>query len=289
MVLESIINPLKAEKTPWEMFFVGILYSSVAILFSLWIFRQYSSLIMVFLTVTVSVPLMYSTMKLEERKDLDGKSEKALLKEHWKAIDFLLYLFFGFLVSFTIWYIVLPPDLVQTMFSTQIETISSINSRITGMEITDMTSLFLSDAFRNILFNNIKVLIFCILFAFFYGAGAIFILTWNASVISAAVGTFIRNGLAEYASVIGWKSAFIYLNLFTLGIFRYMTHGIFEIAAYFIGGLAGAIVSFGIINHDFRTKRFKYVMFDALSLLIIAIVILFIAALIEVFITPALF
>src|SRR3989344_415291 len=184
MVLESIINPLKAEKTPWEMFFVGILYSSVAILFSLWIFRQYSSLIMVFLTVTVSVPLMYSTMKLEERKDLDGKSEKALLKEHWKA--------FGFLVSFTIWYIVLPPDLVQTMFSTQIETISSINSRITGMEITDMTSLFLSDAFRNILFNNIKVLIFCILFAFFYGAGAIFILTWNASVISAAVGTFIR-------------------------------------------------------------------------------------------------
>lgn len=289
MVLESIIDPLKAEKSPWEMFFIGILYSSVAILFSLWIFRQYSSLIMVFLTVVVSVPLMYSTMSFEERKDLDGKSEKVLLKEHWKAIEFLMYLFLGFLVSFSLWYIVLPSDLVQTMFSSQIETITSINSRITGMEITDMTSLFASSIFKNIILNNIKVLIFAILFAFFYGAGAIFILTWNASVISAAVGTFIRNSLAEYANVIGWKSGFIYLQLFSLGLFRYMTHGLFEIAAYFIGGLAGGIISFGIINHDFRTKRFKYVMFDALSLLIIAIAILFIAALIEVFITPVLF
>lgn len=289
MVLESIINPLKAEKSPWELFFIGILYSSVAILFSLWIFKQYSSLIMVFLTVVVSVPLMYSTMRLEERRDLDGKSEKVLLKEHWKAIEFLMYLFLGFLVSFSLWYIVLPADLVQTMFSSQIDTISSINSKITGMEITDMTSLFMSGVFKSILFNNIKVLIFCILFAFFYGAGAIFILTWNASVISAAVGTFIRNNLANYANVIGWKGAFIYLQVFSLGIFRYMTHGVFEIAAYFVGGLAGGIISFGIINHDFRTKRFKYVMFDALSLLVIAVVVLFIAALIEVFITPVLF
>jgi hypothetical protein len=34
MVFESLINPIKAEKKPWEMFFIGIVYSSVAVILS---------------------------------------------------------------------------------------------------------------------------------------------------------------------------------------------------------------------------------------------------------------
>ena len=71
MVLESLLNPLSAEKRPWEMFFIGFAYSSVAILLSLWIFRDQTSLIMVFLTVMASLPIVYNTMKLEEGKDLE--------------------------------------------------------------------------------------------------------------------------------------------------------------------------------------------------------------------------
>jgi len=43
MVLESIIDPFKAEKKPWEMFFIGIFYSSLAVILSLWIFRDYAT------------------------------------------------------------------------------------------------------------------------------------------------------------------------------------------------------------------------------------------------------
>ena len=286
MVLESIINPVKAEKRPWELFFIGVLYSTIGILFSLWVFKQYSSLIMVFLTVTVSVPLMFSTMKFEEYKDLGGNSERFLLREHSRAIEFLMFLFLGILVSFSLWYILLPPELVQTMFSTQLETISAINSQVTGKTIT---SLFISDIFQNIFLNNIKVLMFSILFAFFYGAGAIFILTWNASVIAAAVGTYVRNNLANYANLIGLTAVWTYFHVFSAGILRYLTHGTFEIAAYFIGGLAGGIISVAVINHDFRSIRFRNVLFDAISLILIAIGILFLAALVEVFVTPVLF
>ena len=42
-----------------------------------------------------------------------------------------------------------------------------------------------------IFINNMGVLFLCIIFSFLYGAGAIFILTWNASVIAAAIGSFI--------------------------------------------------------------------------------------------------
>ena len=51
MVLESLINPIKAERKHWEVFVLGFIYSTMAIFLSLWIFRDHASLVMVFLTV----------------------------------------------------------------------------------------------------------------------------------------------------------------------------------------------------------------------------------------------
>ena len=42
---------------------------------------------------------------------------------------------------------------------------------------------------------------FCLLFAVFYGFGSIFILTWNASVIGTAMGTFAENELKIFLPV----------------------------------------------------------------------------------------
>ena len=70
---------------------------------------------------------------------------------------------------------------------------------------------------------------------------------------------------------------------------RYLIHGIPEISAYFTAGLAGGIISVAVIKHHFKQEKFWHVLYDSISLIILAIIILFIAALIEVFITPALF
>ena len=48
-----------------------------------------------------------------------------------------------------------------------------------------------------IFLNNIRVLFLCIIFAFIYGAGAIFILTWNASIVGVAIGNLIREGIGR--------------------------------------------------------------------------------------------
>ncbi len=68
-----------------------------------------------------------------------------------------------------------------------------------------------------------------------------------------------------------------------------MIHGIPEIAAYFIAALAGGIVSVAVIKHEVRSEKFWSVLQDSLNLIIIAVVILFLAAGMEVFITPYLF
>lgn len=283
MVLESLVTPFKAEKHPIEMFFIGIVYSSVAVFISIQIFEEMAGLIAVFLTVMASIPLMYSTMKYEEEKDFVEDSEAKILVEHSKAISFLTFLFLGITVSFTLWYIILPAQTVENLFSIQINTIRNINSGATGMAVSNLS------LFSKIFFNNMRVLLFCILFAFFYGTGAIFILTWNASVIAVAIGTFIRSRISEYANYIGLPLFAKYMHIFSLGLLRYMIHGIPEIIAYFVGGLAGGIISIAIIKKDFRSKRFEKILVDTADLLVISVLFLLIGALVEVFITPALF
>ena len=283
MVLESLTNPVMAEKHPWEMFFIGILYSTVAVFISIHIFESMAGLISVFLTVMAAIPLMYSTMVHEESKDLLPLSEQSLLKEHSKAIVFLLFLFLGVVLSMTMWYTFLPEDRATSLFSIQIDTIRNINSNSIVGALSSTTLL------HKIFFNNVKVMIFCVLFAFFYGAGAIFILMWNASVISVAMGSFVRNHLAEFTQLVGFSKAAAYFQAFSFSTLRYFIHGIPEITAYFVAGLAGGIIGIAVIKHDFKSEYFEKILLDVSDLLLISVVILFIAGLIEVYVTPMLF
>lgn len=283
MVLESLLNPIKAERRPWEMFFIGFLYSSLAIFLALWIFEKQSSLISVFLTVLAAVPITYNAMRLEEKKDVEIEcGEVGLLKEHAKALNFFVFLFLGITVSYVLWFVFLPSDVIGTVFSVQTNTVANINAAAMTQSLSGM-------AFVKILLNNIRVLTFCILFSFLYGSGAIFILTWNASVIAAAAGSFIRANIHLLAPYTGAKAFMGYVGLFGQGIGRYLIHGIPEIFAYFVAGLAGGIISVAVIRHDFGTKKFEKILLDSSDLLLMSLFILFIAALMEVYLTPVIF
>lgn len=296
MVLESIINPANAENRPKILVFIGFVYVSLAMFLSYMIFEEYSSLFMVFLATIASIPLIYRIIKLEEEKDLTDVSEVFLLKEHWKALSAFMYLFLGAVLSFVFWYSVLPSSTISTLFESQTSTILSINGRyaldennpeITGKVITGEATSF--GIFSKIFFNNIKVLLFCILFSFLYGAGAIFILLWNASVIGAAIGMFIRNSLSEIFLITGNLTVADYFSVVSIGLTKYIIHGFPEILAYFVGALAGGIISIAVVNHDFSTRKFEHILVDAADLLMLSIFLIFLAALLEVYVTPLIF
>lgn len=239
-------------------------------------------MVMVFLATMAALPLMYHVLKYEEAKDIQHLEKKNLIKEHAPALIFFLTLFIGVAVAFTFWYIVLPIDMANVIFKVQTQTISNLNQHVTG-NITQ-TSLL-----SKIFLNNIKVMIFCILFSFLYGSGAIFILIWNASVIGAAAGNFIRSHMSQFANTVGLQKAGAYLHVGSLSILRYAIHGIPEIFAYVVGGLAGGILSMAIIKHDLGTGKFERILLDVSDLVLLGVLVLFIAAIIEVFVTPALF
>ncbi|MAG38831.1 hypothetical protein CMO90_01975, partial [Candidatus Woesearchaeota archaeon] len=274
MVLESIVNPFKSENKPRNLIFLGFVYSTIALFLSSWIFKSQASLIMVFLTVMACIPLVYNIIKIEEEKDLQDLEEKILLKEHSKALLAFMTLFIGIALSCTLWYVALPADTVSVLFQTQSETIQNINSNVTGSAIK-------FNAFVNIFLNNIKVLILCILFAFLYGSGAIFILTWNASVIGTAMGNFIRSNLAYYSNLVGFEKSAQYFQVISIGLLKYVIHGIPEILSYFVAGLAGGIISVAVIKHDFGTRKFEHILLDSADLLLLSIFLVFLAGLLE--------
>jgi len=129
-MLEMLINPKKAERRPWEMFFIGAFYASVSVLLVNWIFKQdavlvkHSGILVILLTMALSIPFMYYMLRYEETKIVRGRGSLQLLKDHRKAIYAFMYLFLGFTVAFAFWYAVLPDT---TAFRTQIETYCMIN------------------------------------------------------------------------------------------------------------------------------------------------------------------
>jgi stage II sporulation protein M len=286
-MLETLINPKKAERKPWEMFFVGFVYAAVAILLANFLFmknpalQQYTSLFIICFTVMFSIPFMYYIIKLEEKKEEKSNNERTLIKEHGKAIGALLFLFLGFVVAFSVMYMVLPTNIANANFESQIRTFCAVNHQggiedcvnsLTGKAY--LTSFSIKDGMpyvSSILATNLTVFVNCLIFSLLFGAGAIFILAWNASVIGTAIGIFAH------------KSSY---GLFG-GFARYMIHGIPEIAGFFVAALAGGIIGTAVIRHRMEKKKFWHVLHDSLDLIILGIIILILAAFIEVFLTPA--
>ncbi len=278
MVFESITNPFLAEKKPVKVFLLSFVLTSLSIFLGLWIFRSYASMVFVFLTVIGLLPLMYRVIRLEEKKDMKYDSEKRLLYEHIRAIKFFIYMFFGIVIATAFWYVVLPSNIIPVLFSFQASAITEINAAATS-----------SGFFLKILMNNLRVLLLCILFAFIYGVGAIFILAWNAAVLGTAMGNLVRIELSKITELVGMTKISNYFSIISFAFFRYVTHGIFEVISYFIAGLAGGIISFAVVNHDYRKKQFKRMLGDTTILLLLAFFFLLIGALVECYVTPYLF
>ena len=284
-MLESLINPKKVEKGAWKMLFVGLLYGSLSLLLVHWFFAkdvvlsQYSGILIVTFCVMFSLPFMYFIIKKEEEEDEQVEGFLEVWRVHKDAIYALMWLFLGFVIAFAFWYMVIQNP---TLFNAQIETYCMINSPGNIEHCVSEYALSESNIsggatkelrFLSIIENNIYVMIFTLIFSLIFGAGAIFILAWNASVIASAIGVFTQYKIAEIP----------------LGIVRYMIHGFPEIAAYFITALAGGMFGFGVIKHGIKDRRFIRVIENVALLLFLAIIILIVAAAIEVYLTPLLF
>jgi len=288
MVFESLIREDNAEKHPWHVFLIGMLYATIGVVFHIWLFKGSIDNLSIFITVFASIPLMYKIIILEEKKAKNTHEERNLLKEHKKALIAFIALFIGICIAFTFWNLVLPQEYGKEIFRSQINDVDSVREIING-RIVDPGN------FLALMGNNFRVLLFSFLFSFFFGAGAIFILTWNASILAVVIGAYVRQSISAVSGASGFGIIASFLGSFSYGFFGYMTHGIFEIASYFLAGLAGGVVSVAVIRHDLFNKELKInknygrILKDSLWLLLFAILFLILGAFVETFVSPVVF
>lgn len=259
-----LFNPKKAERHPLEIFGLVFFYTSISLFLALWILPEQASIAMVFLSIIACLYLVQSVVIVEESKEKDENTESFLLKEHAKTLWFFMIIFFSFLAAYTFWMLVLPESMTSQVFQLQsatFEEIQMITGRVTA-----------PDAFSIILSNNLRVLLLSLILALFYGAGSLFILAWNASLMGYIIGGIVKNSLG-YASL---PYAFL----------KFFIHGIPEILAYFVAALAGSILFIAIIRGDMKKHRLKRMAIDFVTLIAIAVILLIVAAGIEAYISP---
>jgi len=284
-MLESLINPKKMTRGVFKMLPIGILYSSLSLLLVQLFFgsdpvlSKYSGILVVTFTVMFTFPFMYYIIKQKEERDESIEGIRDVWRVHKDAIYAFIWLFVGYVIGFSFWYILMADS---SLLNAQIETYCMINSPgniagcvsqySAGQVIAGTGSATGIGRFLSILENNVYVMIFTLIFSLIFGAGAIFILAWNATVIASAIGIFTNYKISQIP----------------LGFLRYMVHGIPEIGSYFITSLAGGILGIGIIRHGIRDRRFYHVLENVILLLFISVIVLIISALAEVYLTPLL-
>ncbi len=158
--------------------------------------------------------------------------------------------------------------------------IDVVRSSLTGQIINKTNNNNFSNAFSLIFRNNLDVIIKATIMSFFYGAGALFLIAWNASVLASVVALDIFVSMAPLVSE-GLKGLFIgFINSLYLFI-GYLPHGLPELLAYFLVSFAGAMFARdlfkGLLSTEFRYRIIK----DLFLIFFFALLLLFVGAIIE--------
>ena len=296
MVLEAILSAQEAESHPLDMFFLGFGVSTLGLWLAFYIFPKEASNWLLFLAAFALEPLLLRLFYLEERYDITF-ARPTIWQRHQNVIVDYLLLFFGMVIAFSFWYTVLPQPLTNIMFENQIAEVTRIQglrATLTGAVIGSGTTGALnlggaiSSKFQTLNFimaNNLRLLFLFIAFSFIFGAGAILLLVWNAAVVGVAIGNLIRTEIVA-THLAGTLTA--YFTALPVSFFAFFAHGIFEVMGYFIGAIAGGILSVAIVKRHYNSPHFGLLVKDVVLLTALSAILIIFGAWVEVYITPLL-
>ena len=295
-MLESLFNFKEIRKRPYLGFLWAFAIISLSVIIAMQVgFKISVGTVTVNLTgiFTLAFALISSSYimtaiirkeELMEEKAIRAHYNKGFWERHSKDLLIFLYFFAGATFAFTVWTMLLPVD----TFQIQIPSICSMrpylevcsSPMITGAATGIVPNLPAASAatyaatasaadlggrFGEILVNNLRVMMFSFIFAFVFGAGAVFILLWNAGILGICIGLMSKS-LADIP----------------INTIRFLPHGIPEIAGYICAGLAGSLISIAIIRKA-DGNILKSVAWDSAKVLVIGIALVMLGALIEAY------
>lgn len=273
MVLEHIFPEDWLEKKGRYAFLLGAVYSIVGILIASVLFRGDPALPAVAFTSILLLPELYKIFSIEERKE--SIEQKVFLRDLWRndinIVRIYIFLFLGILLIYSFGTMLMPQMQANTLFREQLEIRFG-----QGFAGHAFSGIFSSGLFFSLLSNNLLVLLACFIMGLLTGDGAIFFITWNASVWGTIFGVTAKN-----AGLFAGKHPFYFFGVIMLIVFPHM---MLEAISYFLAAISGSVISKDVILEKFASHRFLEVFGFNLYLLLLALVFLLLGAGVEAFV-----
>ena len=288
MVLESLFESDSVVKHPLFALFMGFVFASVSIWIAFFSFPGSASILAIAFITIAAVPLIHQVFLYEEESVVKSRGKKtSFVGRNFDLIKIYAWFCIGVIASYAIWYMLLPDQQTSfcvdestcvpvpcraTVFSEQANALGMI-SKLSGSEgagrATQPASGICAGGgfwcwFDLIFTNNSSLMLLAVLLSFLFGAGALFLINWNSSIVGVLIG---QNAVAEN-------------HLTFLGL---LPHGIPEFMGYFLGAMSGGMISVAITKKKYYPHEFELVAKDSLLLLLVALFSLFVGAVIEAF------
>jgi hypothetical protein len=287
MVLEHIFPEDWLEKKGRYAFILGIGYSIVGVLLASILFPGDPALVAVAFTSMLLLPELYKIFSIEERKE--SMEQKVTMRNLWKddfdIVRIYVFLFLGILLVYSVGALMMPQMQSNSLFREQLEIrfhsdlpVGDVVAGSGGLESSfwakDITWDW--DLFSGLLSNNLLVLIACFIMALLTGDGAIFLITWNASVWGTIFGITAKGA----GTFIGSNPFYIFGLVFLIVFPHMMIEGI----SYFLAAISGSVISKDVILEKFASARFFEVFSFNLYLLLVGLGFLLLGAFVETFV-----
>jgi uncharacterized membrane protein SpoIIM required for sporulation len=229
MVLESLLSTKSIKEKPYKILIHTVIGTIVAIFITIH-FVQYS-LFLIFLITLSLLPTTIKLLRLEEKQKeydhfWDYVYKGSFLRRHFNIFIYFLSIIIGITLTVAFFYMVLPKEITYKIFYDQISTIELIIGSFDSHEI-----------FSVILMNNLLVMTVCFLFSLFYSTGALFWISWNASVFGVVVGREVLRICTMFSLPVAAGGI-----PFTPLVLLSYPHAILEFGGYILAGIAGGIL-----------------------------------------------
>ncbi len=273
MALESLIREKGIRKHPLFILIVTIMVTIGSLVFSYLMFPKFATVLSVaFITIGL-VPIIYRVIVIEEEKESRTKKHfSTFFARHFNVIQIYIWIFIGVIITFAFAYALLPDGTRLELFSEQVRTFCIISGDCESnipMSIAGRASAFAMDACKTpgvstlescslfIFENNVGVMFLAIILSLVYGAGAIFIIAWNASILGVFFGEMMLTANTPQA----------------LGLVQGMLigHGPPELLGYIFAALSGAILSAMVAKNKLEPHELAKVSEDVFFLIFLAV------------------
>jgi uncharacterized membrane protein SpoIIM required for sporulation len=251
LIFIKLIYPDLLRKRPAFAGIAAAFFVLVGFLSAFFVFSVALSMAMLTFSSLMLLPFIVKILEpgnegMKEASQSGKKRMIEILTRHNTLITFYMFLFAGMALEYMLLYAVLPPGIVENAFSNQLALFGPAGR--------------FADPFASILTNNLQIALIAFALSVFYGAGSIFILSYNASIAGVMYGASLRTVI--------WGGV-----PFAPNIIAYLPHTVLEILAYLFAAVGGGILIRGLTKENVR---------DSGIFAVLAVIFLVIAALVEV-------